>query len=71
VKPVSASRPFDVLDAVAAPQVQKDHRQHRLNIQPALGTRHANMPADRRAEATGVDQIEIHWRPSQRGQADA
>ncbi len=63
-----ALQPLDVVNAIAAGQVQQHHRQNHLDVQPALASRHANMPLDRRPQPTGLHQIEIDRKTGQRRQ---
>src|ERR1700693_3319598 len=52
-------------------RLPKNHRQHHLDIEPALVAGRANMPPDRRAEAARLDQVEIERKTAQRRQSTA
>ena len=58
-KAAVALQPLDVLHAIPAREVQQDHRQNHLDVEPALAAGRPHMPPDRRAQATRLDQIEI------------
>src|SRR6202166_5061689 len=62
---------FDVIDAIAARQVQKNSRKHHLDIEPALAAGRPNMSPDRRADTAGLDQLDIHRKTRQRRQSMA
>src|ERR1700688_611569 len=62
---------FDVIDAIAARQVQENNRKHHLDIEPALAASRQNMPPDRRAETAGLDQVDIHRKTGKRRQSMA
>src|ERR1700722_17031190 len=62
---------FDVIDAIAARQVQKNNRKHHLDIEPALAAGRPNMSPDRRADTAGLDQLDIHRKTRQRRQSMA
>ena len=70
-KAAVALQPFDVFHAVAAGQIQENHRQNHLDVEPALAAGRPNMPLDRPAEAAGLDQVEIQGKPGQRRQSMA
>ena len=70
-KAAVALQPFDVFDAVAAGEVQENHRQNHLDVEPALAAGRPHMPPDRRAEPAGLDQVEIQRKTGQRGQSMA
>ena len=61
-------KPFQVLHAVAAGQVQEDHRHGHLDVQPALRAGNPDMLADGRRQAAAVDQVEIQRQTAQRSQ---
>ena len=52
-KPLSCFQPLKVFDAVAAGKVQENHRQHHLDVEPALAAGNLHVLADRRAKADG------------------
>jgi hypothetical protein len=60
--------PFKILHAVAAGQVQEDHRQRHLDVQPPLGAGNPDRLADRCRQATAMQQVEIQRQTGQRGQ---
>ena len=62
---------FKVFHAVAAGQVQKDQRQHHLDVEPPLQPCDPHVLADRRAKADRLDQFEIQRQTGQRGQPAA
>jgi hypothetical protein len=62
---------FQVFDAIAAREIEENHRQHHLDVEPALRACHTNLLADRGAKAAGVDQIEIQRQAGQGRQAGA
>jgi hypothetical protein len=64
-------QPLQVLDAVAAGQVQENHRQHHLDVQPALAASNLDVLADRRRQPAALNQIEIQWQSCQRRQPAA
>ena len=70
-KAAVALQPLEVFDAVAAGQVQENHRQNHLDVEPALAAGRPHMPPDRRAEPAGLDQLEIQRKTGQRGQSMA
>jgi hypothetical protein len=64
-------QPIKVFDAVAASKVQEDHRQHHLDVQPALAAGNLDMLADRRRQPSAVNQVQIQRQSRQRGHPSA
>jgi hypothetical protein len=57
-KAVVSFQSFKIFHAIAAGEVQKQHRQHHLQVQPALKARHTNKSTDRPRQPTLLDQVE-------------
>src|SRR5882757_509130 len=70
-KAAVALKLVDVIDAIAARQVQKNNRKHHLDIEPALAAGRPNMPPDCRAETARLDQVDIHRKTGKRRQSMA
>src|ERR1700687_5865551 len=58
VAAVVSFQSFKIFHAIAAGEVQKQHRQHHLQVQPALKARHTNKSTDRPRQPTLLDQVE-------------
>ncbi len=68
-KPAVALQPLQVLHAVAASEVQENHRQNKLQVEPPLPARNPNVPADRGRQTARRNQIQIQRQTRQRRQA--
>jgi hypothetical protein len=70
-KPASRLETLQVLDPIAAAQIERDHRDDHLHVQPALSTRHPQVPPDRRRQSRHLDQIQVNPKPGKTRQLAA
>ena len=64
-------QPLQVLHAVAAGQIQENHCENHLDVQPSLAAGNLDVLTDRRRQRAAVHQVQIQRQTRQRCQARA